>query len=441
MSGKSRILFVDDEKRVLNAMRGLFRRRYELFLANSGKEALEIAKVYDIDVIVADQRMPTMTGIELLAAMRRQSPRTVRILLTGYADPNAIEGSINKAEVFRFLSKPCPPNLLRETLTLAIEAAGTRPVVEAPAKRRPSQTPPAARTSPPSAPAQPPQNQPAPSHTATVAIQQKPLDAQTLPPAANDASSAQVSPPNEQQPAHNAKPQNRRPPESEVSSFDETTPNLALDLASPPEHEVTDVVMSGEVSEETSQTSTFEALLPGSQEVGVVVFTVNSDFAAAVIRAVSDERSAIVATTLVKVAEAINHQNVGVLVTDFSSSAEILRKVVNALKQRLPELLTIVASNDRDSDDMINLINYGQIYRYLVKPVDPEQLRGDINSAVFKHMHLLRNPEAGKRHQVATAPKPEQSDTSVNKFLTDFRGSNQNSVSASGSVPTRKESK
>jgi response regulator RpfG family c-di-GMP phosphodiesterase len=126
MTDKARILFVDDEKRVLNAMRGLFRRHYELFLTCEGAEAVQIAVENDVDVIVADQRMPGMTGIEVLAEVKRRSPRTVRILLTGYADPTAVEGSINLGEVFRFLSKPCPPRLLRETLSLAITAASPR---------------------------------------------------------------------------------------------------------------------------------------------------------------------------------------------------------------------------------------------------------------------------------------------------------------------------
>ena len=131
MTDKARILFVDDERRVLNAMRGLFRRDYELFLTSEGAEAVKIAVENDVDVIVADQRMPGMTGIEVLSAVKQKSPRTVRILLTGYADPTAVEGSINLGEVFRFLSKPCPPKILRETLSLAIDAARTKPEVPA----------------------------------------------------------------------------------------------------------------------------------------------------------------------------------------------------------------------------------------------------------------------------------------------------------------------
>ena len=121
-NNKARVLFVDDERRVLNSMRGMFRRDFDLFLTTEGATAVKIAAENPIDVIVADQRMPGMSGIEVLGKVRELSPDTIRILLTGYADPTAVEGSINVGEVFRFLGKPCPPHLLRETLDLAIRA-------------------------------------------------------------------------------------------------------------------------------------------------------------------------------------------------------------------------------------------------------------------------------------------------------------------------------
>ena len=67
-----------------------------------------------IDVIVSDQRMPSMTGVDVLREVKRRAPRAMRILLTGYADLTAIEASINEGEVFRYLTKPCPADVLRE---------------------------------------------------------------------------------------------------------------------------------------------------------------------------------------------------------------------------------------------------------------------------------------------------------------------------------------
>src|SRR6187551_3024319 len=129
---RPRLLFVDDEQRVLNSMRIMFRRQFDLFLASHGAEALDIVKDKDIDVIVADHRMPRMTGVEVLSKVRTLSPRTVRILLTGYADLDAVEGSINESEVFRFLTKPCAPKQLRETIELAARLAREAPAPEAP---------------------------------------------------------------------------------------------------------------------------------------------------------------------------------------------------------------------------------------------------------------------------------------------------------------------
>src|SRR5262245_57836686 len=128
---RPRLLFVDDEQRVLNSMRIMFRRQFDLFLASHGAEALDIVKDKNIDVIVADHRMPRMTGVEVLSKVRTMSPRTVRILLTGYADLDAVEGSINESEVFRFLTKPCAPKQLRETIELAAKLSREAPAPEA----------------------------------------------------------------------------------------------------------------------------------------------------------------------------------------------------------------------------------------------------------------------------------------------------------------------
>lgn len=125
MSAQARVLFVDDEARVLTAMRAMFRRDYEVLIANSGAEALELLREHDVDVIVSDQRMPGMTGVEVLREAREIAPRAVRILLTGYADLAAIENAINEAEVFRYLMKPCPRDQLREVVELAIDASRT----------------------------------------------------------------------------------------------------------------------------------------------------------------------------------------------------------------------------------------------------------------------------------------------------------------------------
>ena len=127
------MIFVDDEERVTNALSHLFRDAYEVEVANGGAQALEKLRARRFHVLVSDQRMPEMTGVELLRQAKDIAPGTVRLLLTGYSDLAAIVGSVNESEVFRFVSKPWQEEDLRATLAeavdvaIAIEAAAASP--------------------------------------------------------------------------------------------------------------------------------------------------------------------------------------------------------------------------------------------------------------------------------------------------------------------------
>lgn len=103
---KPRILFVDDEDRILNAMKALFRGKYEVTVTTDGYEALELLKNSHYELLVSDQRMPIMKGVDLLRQAKEISPDTVRVLLTGFSDLADLMGSINDGEIFRFVSKP-----------------------------------------------------------------------------------------------------------------------------------------------------------------------------------------------------------------------------------------------------------------------------------------------------------------------------------------------
>ena len=118
-----RVLFVDDDERVLNALRALFRNDYQVFTAESGIAGLELAKVENIPIVVSDQRMPGMTGVEMLRELRKAMPQTVRLLLTGYSDLASLVGSINEGEVFRFVRKPWDNDDIRAMLAEAAVAA------------------------------------------------------------------------------------------------------------------------------------------------------------------------------------------------------------------------------------------------------------------------------------------------------------------------------
>ena len=126
---KARLLVVDDDERILAALKSLFRQRYHVFVTTDGNKALEFLRKYQMHVIISDQRMPIMSGVELLRQSREISPRSVRILLTGYSDLASIVGSINDGEVYRFINKPWDDHalhtLVAEAVTIALELADT----------------------------------------------------------------------------------------------------------------------------------------------------------------------------------------------------------------------------------------------------------------------------------------------------------------------------
>lgn len=117
-----RILFVDDDLRLLQGMRRQFRREFQLSVAEGGQKALELIRNQGpFAVVVSDRSMPEMNGIELLNEIRTLSPETVRIMLTGDAHLQAAMDAVNEGQIFRFLTKPCDREVMRKTLEAAIE--------------------------------------------------------------------------------------------------------------------------------------------------------------------------------------------------------------------------------------------------------------------------------------------------------------------------------
>jgi DNA-binding NtrC family response regulator len=332
---RPRLLFVDDEQRVLNSMRIMFRRQFDLFLASHGAEALDIVRDKDIDVIVADHRMPKMTGVEVLSKVRAMSPRTVRILLTGYADLDAVEGSINDSEVFRFLTKPCAPQQLRETIELAAKLA---------------------------------REAPAPS-----------------------------------------------PPEP-LTGGDTAGDTIEIILQA---DTVTEVAPGSQPVERTSRTATLEqpsfAKAPAAAPVaasarpklaaglGIVVFSTDNEVVDVVQKAVRGRLPVYTAGNIVQVVKYLTEQRPGVLVTDVSEDKATIQSMTARLKEHLPQLVTIAVSQHRDVLDMVWLINHGQIFRFLRKPLSAGRTAISLQAALQHHRLLLKNPELAKRHEVDAA--------------------------------------
>jgi len=117
---RPRLLFVDDEPAVVEALAANLRRTFDIVTATSGAEGLErLEAESDFAVVMSDMRMPKMDGATFLAHARETAPNTVRILLTGHSDLDATIKAVNHGQIFRFLTKPCP----RDTLRAAIETA------------------------------------------------------------------------------------------------------------------------------------------------------------------------------------------------------------------------------------------------------------------------------------------------------------------------------
>ena len=118
----AKILVVDDEQASLNAIYRILRREFEVILSLTSQAALEVLKNQEIAVILADQRMPGLSGVELFQKCMVIQPEAVRILITGYTDVEAIIQAINDGQVYHYLSKPWEP----EDLKLIIKQAAER---------------------------------------------------------------------------------------------------------------------------------------------------------------------------------------------------------------------------------------------------------------------------------------------------------------------------
>jgi len=116
------ILVVDDEVSNLNALQRALRHEYNVFTATNGEDALSVMEKNNIALIMADYRMPGITGIELLEKARQKHPDTIRVILTAYTDKELLMDAINAAHVHGYLVKPWEPEEVKSTIKKGIEA-------------------------------------------------------------------------------------------------------------------------------------------------------------------------------------------------------------------------------------------------------------------------------------------------------------------------------
>jgi DNA-binding NtrC family response regulator len=116
-----KVMVVDDEPANLRLLERLFRQDNQVITAESGEEALRLLAQHDVALLITDQRMPNMTGIELLKRTAALRPHMVRIILTGYTDIGALVEAINIGLVYKYLTKPWSNEELRMTVSRALE--------------------------------------------------------------------------------------------------------------------------------------------------------------------------------------------------------------------------------------------------------------------------------------------------------------------------------
>lgn len=310
-----KLLCVDDEQFILSALQRLFKTQYEVLTAGSGQAAMKLLESTPVDVVISDQRMPGMTGVDLFKHIRETAPSTMRVLLTGYADLPATIEAVNSGEVFRYVTKPWNNDSLRMTVALAMRAAQ--------------------RTS------------------------------SLLPPPAANGLEIRASTPAAQETAAPARP--APAPSGATVGMTHFAP-----------------------------------------EVEVLVLDSDPGVYALVREQLGGERQSHGAQTLEQAADVLESRpQVGVLITEARIGNDDLVHVLATLRSVRPSLVSIVASRLADAQLVIKLINQGQIYRYIGKPLNPDKLRAELSGAIRRHSLLRTAPTLHDRH-VAEVVKPVQ---------------------------------
>lgn len=123
---KIRVLYIDDEVNNLHAFKALFRKDYEIFTVESAEQGINLLAQEQVHIIICDQRMPGMTGVEFFESILVKYPHPIRILLTGYTDIQAVVEAINRGQIYRFIDKPWDQQVLSVAIQNAYEIYHTK---------------------------------------------------------------------------------------------------------------------------------------------------------------------------------------------------------------------------------------------------------------------------------------------------------------------------
>lgn len=350
---KLKVLFVDDEPHILEALSQLFDSAYDTYVASSGAEAIDFAKrTPDLAIVVSDQRMPQMKGVEVLKSVRQISPDTIRILLTGYADADAILDSVNVGEVFRYVKKPWNTEQIREVMSLAAMTYTTR---------------------------------------------KKAKDAKQEPPIISEP----LSPTNA---ITTAMEQLLKQKSVEESFFNK---------------------LSDAHHAETSEAVFEQAFLSKSGKPKVLVVDDEQGVLVALSQLLSEEYEVITCQSADEAVRLLEQDSfVTLLLTDQRMPKKTGTELLIDSREIAPLVPKVLITAYTDVEDVIRLINEGQIFRYIQKPWNPEKLRETIAEAVMLYKHQITAQLASRSGMERTSEKfkedfsaPTQSDHSPDDAL------------------------
>lgn len=290
MSNPAKVLFVDYDENIVNTLRLLCKNKFTVFTATSGSKALELLQTNQIHIVVAGQRTPDIAGIDLLRAAAKASPRTIRILLTGYADLAAIIGSIHEGEIYRYIYKPWN----NKDVFQALEAAAQLAIV---------------------------------SH-----------DAVSATPAAHAAETTHAAP-------------------------------------------------------------------------GILVIDADQDAYQAISRLFAERHVWTVANCDEALAM-LARERIGVVVTSVIVGQQDVTPFIKTLKDQYPDVVTVIMTKGDEANRVVGLVNGGQVFRFLGKPLHHAQLRVSIEAALVYHAKSSQQPKLLSRQE------PEPTDAAASSRFT-----------------------
>ena len=327
--------------------------------------AIALARAETFQIVVSDQRMPGMTGVEVLREMRKISPHSVRMLLTGYSDLAAMVGSINEGEVFRFVKKPWDNDEIRATLADA--AALATKLTQVPAR-----------------PATPAASVDAPAKPAAPAIPAAPAKAAI--PAAPAKPVTPVMPVTPAKPAAPAKPQ---APAAPVAA---AKPPATAASATPPK---------------TGAPQAAPGAAPSLRSAGsLLVIDPSGVLGKGLERLVTGEAIVHSATSVPQAAKMLQNTDVAAVIADMSAGKNDLVTLFKLLKSKRPQTLSILVSDQPDSELVVELINQAQVHRLLAKPVNVRELRSHVSEALRRYAAFNERAKPGLPSSDANRTRP-----------------------------------